>query len=129
MASCDLQHSFSCLSDVEPTDRSGEHGGVGAIVFRRMLRDDAFTAPVDFVDVTRIPPQSTIGLHHHPDTEEIYIVLAGEPIVSVDGTARRLRRGDVSVVHTGGSHALENDTDCDVEIAVVQLRVPSVCPT
>lgn len=117
--------SFAFLSDVKAIERSGEHGGEGLIVFRRMLEGASFDAAVDFLDVTSIPPGSTIGTHDHVDSEEIYVVLDGEPLIDVQGIERRLCRGDVAVVHPGGRHALRNDTDHDVTIAVIQLRPSS----
>lgn len=119
----DALPAFARVADVDPISRSGEHDGRGPIVFRRLLTGRDFVAPVDFVDVTRIPPGSTIGMHRHAASEELYIVLAGQPLVEVDGDARRLTRGDVAVVHPGGRHALTNDTGEEVAIAVVQLRV------
>jgi hypothetical protein len=115
--------SFARVADVDPIARSGEHGGHGPIEFRRLMTQADFAAPVDFVDVTHVAPGSTIGMHRHDDSEEIYIVLAGEPLVEVDGDERRLRAGDIAVVHAGGRHALVNDTAQVVTIAVIQLGV------
>jgi quercetin dioxygenase-like cupin family protein len=117
--------AFACVQGVEPIRRTDEHDGHGPIVFRRLLTSADFAAPVDFVDVTWIPPGSTIGMHRHERSEELYIVIAGEPRVEVDGEERRLGVGDVAVVHAGGRHALVNDTAADVAIAVVQLAVRS----
>ncbi len=119
----DARPSFARVADVDPISRSDEHDGHGPIIFRRLMTGGDFAASVDFVDVTRIPPGSTIGMHRHEASEELYIVLAGEPLIEVDGDARRLTSGDVAVVHPGGRHALTNDTREEVAIAVVQLRV------
>jgi mannose-6-phosphate isomerase-like protein (cupin superfamily) len=56
-------------------------------------------------------------------TEELYYIVDGTPIVTVDGDSRRLSRGDVSVVRSGQWHELVNDTAQAVEIFVVQVRV------
>lgn len=113
--------SFARLADAHAVARANEHGGRGPIEFRRLLTKADFAAPVDFVDVTHVPPGSTIGMHRHDGTEEIYVILAGEPRVDVDGDERRLSAGDVAVVHAGGRHALLNDTAQVVTIAVIQL--------
>jgi quercetin dioxygenase-like cupin family protein len=115
--------AFAEVSGVEPIRRSDEHGGHGPIVFRRLLTQRDFAAAVDFVDVTTVPAGSTIGIHRHDGSEELYFVLSGEPLVEIDGDARRLRPGDVAVVHPGGRHSLVNDTAADVTIAVIQLAV------
>ena len=108
------------------------HGGTGWIEFRRLLTSADFAAPVDFVDYTIIPPGSTIGWHRHDGTEEVYFIAAGAPRVKVEEEERRLKRGSIAVVHSGQSHQLINDSDEEVAIFVIQLRLaplpPSVAP-
>lgn len=113
----------SAVDDVSPVTRFAEHGGSGPICFRRLLDGSGFQAPVDFVDYTVIPPGSVIGFHKHVGNEEMYFVVAGQPIVTVEDDARRLCAGSLSVVRNGESHSLENDTKDDVVILVVQVRV------
>lgn len=114
---------YVSLSDVEPVQRSAEHGGRGTITFRRMLDASFFEAPVDFVDFTIVPPGSSIGRHAHHGNEELYFVVSGTPLMRVSGTERRLSRGTVSLVRNDGWHELVNDTSDDVEILVVQVRL------
>lgn len=116
--------SFVHLRDIAPAVRVNEHGGNNKIFFRRLWTASDFASPIDFVDFTIIPPNSTIGLHSHIGSEEAYFIASGSPIVRVADDVRRLSRGDVSVVHSGQSHELINDTACDVEILVFQVQVP-----
>lgn len=113
---------FTSIDEVPPIRREREHDGVGPIVFRRMLSADAFTTNVDFVDVTTIPPGSTIGRHYHRGNDELYFIVAGAPLMRVQGEERRLARGAIAVVHSDGWHELLNDTADPVEILVVQVR-------
>lgn len=113
---------FTSIDDVKPIYREREHDGIGPIVFRRMLSADAFTTNVDFVDVTTIPPGSTIGRHYHRGNDELYFIVAGAPLMRVEGEARRLTRGGIAVVQSDGWHELVNDTSDPVEILVVQVR-------
>ena len=106
-----------------PVVRTNEHQGSGDIVFRRLLAAPVFEAPIDFVDYTVVLPGSVIGRHRHTGNEEMYFVVSGEPLVRVDGSETRLRKGSLSVVRNGQSHELVNDTAADVEILVVQVRV------
>jgi len=99
------------------------HGGKGSVLFRRLLDNSAFAGMVDFVDFTVIPPGSTIGEHGHHGNEEMYLIVSGEPLMTVNGESRRLARGAVSVVHSGQRHQLVNDTKEDVVIFVVQVRL------
>lgn len=113
---------FTSVDEIAAIHREREHGGAGPIVFRRLLTADVFSAPIDFVDVTVVPPGSMIGLHEHRGCDELYFILSGAPLVRVDDEERRLRRGAVAVVRSGGSHALVNDTAEPVEIFVIQVR-------
>ncbi len=114
--------AFVRLTDVAPITRIAEHGGSGSISFRRLLADAAFTSAIDFVDVSVIAPGSTIGRHEHHQTEELYLIAAGMPLVTVNGECRRLNAGDVSVVRSGQWHELVNDTEQPVQIFVIQVR-------
>lgn len=113
---------FVSSSDVAPIQRVAEHGGSGPIAFRRLIDSGEFDTNVDFLDLTVIPPGSTIGRHEHHDNEELYFIVNGDPLVRVDGAERRLHRTDVAIVRSGGSHELINDSGHDVEIFVVQVR-------
>lgn len=115
--------SFVRLADIAATTRTADHGGLGAIAFRRLLTETNFSSAVDFVDLSVIPPASTIGKHQHHDSEEIYFIASGSPLVTVNGDSRRLTRGDVSVVRSGEWHELVNDTSEPVEIFVVQVSL------
>src|SRR5579863_4923249 len=61
--------SFISVEEVQPVHRDREHGGVGPIVFRRVLAANEFATNVDFVDFTAIPSGSVIGRHYHHGNE------------------------------------------------------------
>jgi mannose-6-phosphate isomerase-like protein (cupin superfamily) len=113
---------FVTSNEVAPIHRAGEHGGSGPIVFRRLMASAEFETNIDFLDLTVIPPGSTIGRHEHSGNEELYFIVEGAPLMRVDGNERRLGPSDVTVVRSGGWHELINDTQDDVEIFVVQVR-------
>jgi mannose-6-phosphate isomerase-like protein (cupin superfamily) len=115
--------SFALISDTAPVLRQNEHGGFGPITFRRILREDEFATNIDFVDATIIPSGSTIGRHEHADSEELYLIIKGSPLMRVQGEERRLSPGCISIVRPGESHELVNDTLDDVEIFVVQVHL------
>jgi mannose-6-phosphate isomerase-like protein (cupin superfamily) len=55
-------------------------------------------------------------------------VASGAPLIKVGNEERRVERGGVAVVHSGQSHQLVNDTPHDVEIFVIQVRLPETHP-
>jgi mannose-6-phosphate isomerase-like protein (cupin superfamily) len=99
----------------------GCHGGRGVIQFRRMLEAE-LQSKISFLDYTVVPPGSSIGYHAHLDTEEIYIVLEGTGLMTVDGEDQQVVRGDVVFNRRGGSHGLANNGTTDLEIMVVEGR-------
>ena|SRR3974377_2398568 len=111
--------SFADASENPAVLRHGEHGGEGHIWFRRLLSSQDFQSNIDFIDVTIIPPGSTIGQHSHLANEEVYFVSSGSPLINVDGDRRRLKEGGVAVVRSGQWHELVNDTQQDVKIFVI----------
>jgi glyoxylate utilization-related uncharacterized protein len=115
---------FAEIKDIPAELLEANHGGLGPIHFRRLLTGLDFLAPVDFVDFTVIPPGSTIGRHEHHGSDEVYFVASGAPLIKVGNEQRRVERGGISVVHSGQSHQLVNDTPHDVEIFVIQVRLP-----
>jgi 3-dehydroquinate synthetase/mannose-6-phosphate isomerase-like protein (cupin superfamily) len=114
---------FTRLVEAPAIRREREHGGAGPIQFRRLWNSTDFAAPIDFIDFTIIPSGSRIGRHGHEGNEEAYFVVSGSPLMRVENEERRLGKGDVSVVHSGQTHELINDTPDDVEIFVIQVRM------
>ncbi len=97
-----------------------DHGGIGDILFQRILDSTEFRSAIDFVDYTIIPPGSTIGKHEHHGNEELYFIASGNPLMRVNGEEARLHRGSLSIVRDGEWHELINDSSQDVELLVIQ---------
>ena len=116
---------FFDINDIEPSVIESDHNGSGTIIFRRLLSDIDFQSSIDFIDYTIIPPKSSIGYHKHSNNEEVYFVVSGKPLVTVDNISKRLQPGSISVVRSGQTHSLVNDTDFKVVILVIQVGIYS----
>lgn len=68
------------------------------------------------IGLTTVHPASSIGVHPHSDNEEIYLILSGEGVATLDGREVRVRPGDVMVNHPGGSHGLRNDSTEELRV-------------
>ncbi len=68
------------------------------------------------IGMTTIHPGASIGVHPHDDNEEVYLILAGEGVATIDGREVRVRPGDVMVNHPGCSHGLRNDSAEELRI-------------
>jgi uncharacterized cupin superfamily protein len=75
-------------------------------------------------------PGEWVIYHVHHGSEELAIVLDGEPTLRTPEGERRLGRGDVVHFPAGpdGAHGLRNDTDAPVRYVMAGTRVsPEVC--
>jgi len=99
------------------------HGGEGLVGFCRVLDASDFQGPWNFVDYAVVPPGASIGLHAHGDDEELYLVLAGEGLMRVDGHELRVRPGHVVLNRPGGRHGLVNDGTEPLRLFVVEVSL------
>ena len=114
--------AFCGPSEISATTIVADHNGRGPIAVRRLMARSPSSA-IDFVDYTVIPPGSSIGRHQHVDSEELYLIVDGRPIVLVEAVARRLRPGDVAIVRANQCHELMNDTSDPVTLFIVQVAL------
>lgn len=75
--------------------------------------------------VYELGPGNFVVLHFHHGSEELLIVLRGQPTLRVQGGERQLEEGEVVHFPTGpeGTHGLRNDTDDPVRYVVAGIRV------
>ena len=118
-----MEMFLSSVRETLPLTRSNEHGGTGEILFRRLLDSSGVGTAIDFVDYTIVPPGSVIGRHEHVGNEELYFIIEGKPVIRINTNESRLEKGSISVVRNGQSHELINDTNNDVIILVIQVRI------
>lgn len=61
-----------------------------------------------------IPPGAATMAHYHPDTEEIYFILAGEAEMALDETKRSVAPGDAVAIPAGCRHQIRNAGSADL---------------
>lgn len=103
-------------------EQSYAHGGRAPIRSHRAWTGTRST-PMNFLDLSIVPPGADIGLHTHTmDNEELYVVIAGRGRMTVDGVQFVVGPGDVVVNRPGGTHGLVNDGDEELRLVVVELK-------
>jgi quercetin dioxygenase-like cupin family protein len=90
------------------------HGGGSA----QMLLDSRVLRGILFLAHGLIKPGKTIESHRDP-YEEIYFILSGEGLMSVDGEERQVKPGDAIWIPQGAAHSLFNNTENDCHILVI----------
>lgn len=107
-----------------PLEPTQAHQGQGQIEFHRILTQANIKGACHFMDFTRMPPGSSIGLHRHEASEEeYYLILEGSGLMQQDGVQFRVRAGDLIRNPPGGQHGLTNDTDQALHLFVFELKV------
>lgn len=96
------------------------HGGTGEILFREAFKKEDFESNLVHLHETTVFPNSTIGCHLHEGNEEIYYILEGEGIMTVDNEERQVEPGDAIITHSGSYHGLVNNTDKNLKILVFE---------
>ncbi|MEK7516942.1 MAG: cupin domain-containing protein [Patescibacteria group bacterium] len=102
------------------------HGGEGQILFREVFNRRDFESNLQHLHETIIYPNSTIGYHLHEGNEEIYYIIEGEGIMTVNGEERKVSRGDAIITHSGSKHGLRNNSDKSIKILVFQCNYRNI---
>ncbi len=111
--------------------------GYGSTVVRWLFSEQEGTAEgllegetLEFIHDTRLDPGASTGMQAHPNTDEIFYVIAGtgqlyhrmssgSPII-----ARALRPGDAALVRAGEYHAVANIGSEPLQLIVIGLKRP-----
>lgn len=87
-----------------------------------MRGDRAGIGAANFVDLTVMPPGTSIGVHTHgPADEEIYVVVSGSGRMRLEGEEFAVGPGDVVVNGRRGTHGLVNTGAEDLRLVVVEV--------
>lgn len=98
------------------------HNGKGVISFREVFSESNFESSLQFIHETSVMPNSTIGYHKHLNNEEIYYIIDGVGIMTVDGEEKKVTSGDAIITHSGSSHSLKNVGDKELKILVFESK-------
>jgi mannose-6-phosphate isomerase-like protein (cupin superfamily) len=95
------------------------HDGKGRIRTARVAEFGQFQG-FNFIDLTELPPGTSIGRHTHSECdEEVYVIISGHGRMTADGEEFLVHPGDVIVNPAGGTHGLENTGDACLRIVVL----------
>ena len=81
------------------------HGGLGHVETARVYEA---AGPLRFIDLTSLPPGTSVGEHTHAGDEEIYVIISGRGEMRLDGATVEVGPGDVIRNDPHGTHGLRN---------------------
>jgi mannose-6-phosphate isomerase-like protein (cupin superfamily) len=97
---------------------TGAHRGKGTLLFRRLWANDSFKTPWYFVDHCILPPGTSIGYHQHNMIEEIYYVVSGKGLSTVNGITWEVQASDAIPCRLTDSHGIYNHTNENLVVLV-----------
>jgi mannose-6-phosphate isomerase-like protein (cupin superfamily) len=69
-----------------------------------------------------LPSGTFIGMHQPGDNEELYIILEGNGVMTVDGESKAVCDGDDVIVNQPfGSHGIANQSKQDLKLLVFEV--------
>lgn len=108
---------FNGPSTIAGQIAENSHGGKGKY-FVRTLFTKEFDSSLKYVRELVLAPCSSIGIHEHVGDEEIYYIISGSGIMTVDNESREVGKGDIVLTKSGSSHGLENTGAEELKIFV-----------
>ncbi len=114
-----IRNFLTCESETY----QNSHDGIGEIEIQKVFRRADFQGGWDFALRVVMAPNSSMGIHEHGQDEEMYIILKGEGLMTIEGRERRVGVGDMVLNKPGGTHGLLNDTDSEIELLIIQASV------
>ena len=97
------------------------HGGARDISFARVLARSR--GAIRFIDLSVLGPGADIGRHtHQPDNEELYVVVSGKGLMTLDDREFEVGPGHVIVNRPGGTHGLKNIGAEELRIVVIEVE-------
>jgi len=94
-------------------------GGTGSVKYRRALDPTVFLTNWAYVDHLVIAPGASEGLHRHPYLGEVYYVISGNGVVTVNQESATIRPGDGVPIRPDEAHAVSNSGADDLELMII----------
>jgi len=94
--------------EVVNRDRSAPFITKDGSEIRSILDRTNSTAANQSLAETTLPAGAETEEHYHPQTEEIYYVLRGRGLMTLEGEKREVRPGDGILIPPGTSHRIRN---------------------
>lgn len=108
-------------SELVEETKTNIRGGVGAARSVDFLKDGDMDGVLS-MGRTTLEPGATIGVHGHPNTNDLYLILEGRGTGILDDERFPVGPGDLFLVKAGGSHGLVNDSETPLTFLGVLTR-------
>ena len=97
------------------------HEGKGVGKNAKVFSAEDFDTPLKFIYYTQMEPGASIGVHPHGENEEVYVVLSGRGIMTVNDERQPVKPGDIILNKPGWRHGIENTSDEPLKLFVFEV--------
>lgn len=105
-----------------PLRTASSHKGKGEVWSVKLFDERDFDSGLKFLYYMELPPGTSIGYHPHGNNEEVYVVLEGRGLMTVNGARQEVKPGDVIVNKANWSHGLENCSSAVIRLLVYEAE-------
>ncbi len=112
---------FKHPAEMREEVRAAMRGGQGEVRIQHLFEQGEYRGHTRLMAKVTLAPESSIGLHEHKEEEELFYIIKGRGRATEDGETRDVGPGDAILTGGGGSHAIENTGDADLEFLAVIL--------
>jgi quercetin dioxygenase-like cupin family protein len=85
---------------------------------------DDFDEKGHLLQVVTIPAHTRQRLHSHAKQTEVFYILEGEAMITINGVDYHAKPGDAFICSPGDVHNLWNKTDKDFKLVVFKINLP-----
>jgi mannose-6-phosphate isomerase-like protein (cupin superfamily) len=96
-------------------------GGEGLCRWKMLMNGMHLEGEWNCVEYVVIEPGASVGEHVHVRTEEIYYILSGRAVVTMDGAEMDAGPGDLITTPIGSAHSIANRGDEDMHFFVTEV--------
>ena len=105
--------------DIIPMAFGECHDGKGTLMCKSLL-DGCESDQFAYMHSDDMPAGVSIGIHEHSLGEEIYYLVSGKGILTMDGKQYEMKTGDISLCKLGHSHGFEAVDNCVLVVVAVK---------
>jgi mannose-6-phosphate isomerase-like protein (cupin superfamily) len=116
-----MRSAVIVASTREVADVYGVHGTEGLTHWTCLARRTGLHGDWEAVEWACLPPGAVSGEHLHTRTEEVYLILRGRGVVTLDGRPHQVAPGDVVLTGLGTRHGLRNTGTEPLEWLVIEM--------
>jgi uncharacterized cupin superfamily protein len=109
----------------EPSYVHGVHGAAGLSRWKCLVRRSSLFGPWEAVEFAWLPPAGVSGEHLHSRTEELYFIVFGTGVMTIDGKNHPVGAGDLVLTGLGTVHGLRNTGRHELGWLVIEVLGPA----